>query len=234
MQTGEIEDALIVTADKPRFTWSPSKLMDFETCPSMYAAKHYYKTIPYEETVHTIWGTRCHKQAELAMLDQECEDLEAYEVVRDYVRVLKTLPGERLVEYQISLDENWKPCAWEDGTGRMIVDLAIKDGKTLKCYDWKTGKMKDDPIQMQIYAYCLAILFPDVEDFDFRYIWLKDKKTTGFKLNRKDLLPVAKDVRARIARMKEAWDSENFRMKKNGLCKQWCGNKECPYCGAYK
>ena len=219
--------------ETPRFTWSPSKLMSFETCPAKFAAESYYKTVPYQETVHTIWGTRVHKQAELAMLNEECEDLEAYVVVRDYVRVLKQLPGQRLVEYQISLDENWKPCEWAEGTARMIVDLAIisPDGKSLKCYDWKTGKIKDDPIQMQIYSYCLAIMFPDVQDFDFKYIWLKDKTTTGFKLNRADLLPVAKDVRTRVARMKQAWDNENFNMRKNGLCKQWCGNKACPYSG---
>jgi hypothetical protein len=217
----------------PRFTWSPSKLMDFETCPAMYGAKHFYKTVPYEETVHTIWGTRVHKQAELAMLDQDCEDLEAYEMVRDYVRLLKTVPGQRLVEYQMSLDENWKPVEWEGAVGRMILDLGIisEDGKTLKGFDWKTGKMKNDMVQMQIYAYVLAIMFPEIQTFDMKYIWLKEKKTTGFKLERKDLVPVAQDIRARIKRMKQAWDAENFPMRKGYLCRKWCGNKGCPYNG---
>ena len=231
-QTGKLDKTLItVNPEVPRFTWSPSKLMDFECCPTMYAAKHFYKTVPYEETVHTIWGTRVHQAAEYYMTGVEIEDLEAFEVVAPYVRLLSNLPGERFVEHKMSLDDNWKPCAWEDGTGRMILDLGFKDGKSIKAYDWKTGKVKDDMVQMQIYAYVLAILNPEVEEFDFKYIWLKEKKTTGFKCSRKDLLPIAKDIRERIKRMKTACDEENFSMRKNGLCRNWCGHMGCPYNG---
>jgi hypothetical protein len=232
MQTGKLDSSLLPPAGTaPRFTWSPSKLMSFETCPAKFAAESYYKTVPYTESVQSIWGTRVHKTAEDFMAGIEVTDLEAFEMVKPFVKLLDTLPGERLIEYKIALDENWKPCEWADGTARMILDLGLKDGKLLRAYDYKTGKMKDDPIQMQIYAYALAILFPDVETFDFRYIWLKDKKTTGFKLERREILPVAKDVRQRVRRMKEAWDAENFPMRKNGLCKQWCGHVGCPYSG---
>lgn len=222
---------VVVNPDTPKFTWSPSKLSDFETCPYMFGAKHYYKTVPYEETVHTIWGTRVHREAELYMLGKDFEDVEAFNAVQPYVRLLSQLPGERLIEHKIALDDGWKPCEWQDGTARMIVDFAVKHENTIKAFDYKTGKVKEDDSQMKIYAYALAILHPDVEVFDFKYVWIKEQKITGFRMLRRELLPVAKDIRERVKRMKQAWDSENFPMRKNGLCRQWCGAKDCAYCG---
>jgi len=215
-----------------RFTWSPSKLMTFETCPMKFAAESYYKTVPYSETVQSIWGTRVHQAAE-DFFNGKTPEPEAFKMVESYCKLLDKLPGERLVEHKISLTADWKPAVWGSGDEslRCILDLGFKHEDTLRCYDWKTGKVKDDPIQMQIYCYALAILYPDVQKFDFRYIWLKEKTTTGFQIERKDILPIAKDVRARVARMKEAWDNENFTMRKNGLCRQYCGATECPNCG---
>ena len=217
----------------PKFTWSPSKVMTFDTCPMKFAAESYYKTVPYEESEQSIWGTLVHRQAELFMLGEPIENESAWQIVKPYCELLARVPGQRLVEYKIALDSQWKPCEWDDGTARMILDLGIisPDGKTLKGFDWKTGKMKDDQTQMRIYAYALAILFPEVQTFDMKYIWLKDKATTGFKIERKEILPIAQDVRAKVAKMKDCWDREDFRMKKNGLCRSWCGAMDCIYNG---
>jgi hypothetical protein len=207
--------------------------MTFETCPMKFAAESYYKTVPYTESVQSIWGTRVHKAAEDFMNGLPVTDPDAYKVVEEYCVALDRLPGDRLVEHKISLDDKWRPAVWDSGNEslRCILDLGFKHNDTLKCYDWKTGKVKDDPIQMQIYAVALAILYPDVNSFDFRYIWLKERATSGFKLERKDLMPVAKDVMARVVRMKECWINEEFRMIRNGLCRSWCQAKECIHCG---
>ena len=227
----------------PPFTWSPSKLATFETCPMKYAAEYVYKTVPYQETVHTIWGNRVHKEAELFFKGTPGTDAEAFAPVKPYCDLLGKLPGKRLVEYRIGFDANWKPIAvppenkpweWGNTVGRMAVDLAIVDGTTLRGFDWKTGKQKDDNTQLQINTLCLAMLHPEVQEFDLRYVWLKDKKTTGFKLTRKELLPVYKDIKSRVARMKDAHESETFVSRRQGLCKSYCGAYDCPFCGGKK
>jgi hypothetical protein len=222
---------IIERSDMPRFTWSPSKLMTFETCPQKFAAESWYRTVPYEETEATIWGVRVHKAAEDHLNGCDVTDPEAFYVVKPYLNLLDRLPGERLVEYRIGLGADWKPCGWDEAEARMIVDLAIKDGTTLKVFDWKTGKMKDDVTQMQIYAYALFITFPEVEFIDCKYIWLKEKKSTGFAVAKKDILPIAKDIRERVKRLRTACEFENFPMRKSGLCKRYCGAVDCPYNG---
>jgi hypothetical protein len=237
------EVATVPKTKGPKFAWSPSKLACFELCPAKFAAEYFYKTVPYTETVHTLWGNRVHSESERFMKKQSSTDPEALECVAPFLNVLDRLPGQRYVEYRIGLTEAWKPVAvpitnkpwdWGDAIGRMAVDLAIINGKVLKGFDYKTGKMKDDESQLRINALCVALLHPEVEEFDMKYIWLKDKKTTGFKLNRKDLVPVYKDIKSRVGRLKEAWDSEVFVARKNYLCESWCGNAKCPFNGGRK
>lgn len=215
----------------PRFTWSPSKIADFDNCPAQYAAKHYYKTIPYTETEATIWGTRVHAEAERFMRGEESTDPDAFTPVEKWVRVLSRLPGERFVEHKMSVGEDWKQVEWDDAEGRMIVDLAILNDEELLIYDWKTGKLKSDETQMKIYSLIMAMQFPQVQKIKYKYIWLKDGKTTGGELSRPELIKIALYLKAKLKEMKTAWENENFAMKKNGLCKGWCENYSCPHNG---
>jgi hypothetical protein len=240
---GEYAMSKTVTPPKAEtlaFTWSPSKLACFELCPVKYAAEYCYKTVPYQETIHTIWGNRVHSEAERFMKKEVSTDAEALAVVLPYLTLLDNLPGQRYIEYRIGVTENWKPLAvpvtnkpwdWGETVGRMAVDLAIVNGKVLQGFDWKTGKMKDDDTQLKINALCLALLHPEIDEFDMKYIWLKAKKTTGFKLQRKDLVAVYKNIKGRVGRLKEAFDSEVFIARKNYLCKSWCDVTDCAHCG---
>ena len=226
----------------PPFTWSPSKLASFEQCGFKFAAEYRYKTVPYQETVHTIWGNKVHKEGELGLKDLPSVDEEAFRVVEPYVKVFKTFPGTRLIEFRMGLTKDWKAVEcpnipdkpWEWGTeakGRMTLDLGFLQGPAFKGYDWKSGKQKDEMLQLQIYALTIALLYPQVQNLELKYIWLKDRTTTGFDCSRKDLLPIFKDVKERVVRMEEAWQSENWRMSPSGLCKSWCGAMECQHNG---
>ena len=226
----------------PPFTWSPSKLNSFEQCGFKFAEEYYYKSIPYQETVHTIWGNKIHKEAELALKGQKSVDAEAFRAVEPYVTLLDRLPGDRLIEFRMGLTAGWKAVEcpnipakpWEWGTeakGRMTLDLGFLNGDTFKGFDWKSGKQKDEMLQLQIYALTIALLYPQVQNLELKYIWLKDRTTTGFDCSRKDLLPIFKDVKERVERMEEAWQSENWRMSPSGLCKAWCSAVKCPHCG---
>lgn len=221
--------------DTPRFSWSFSALNDFETCPFQYAAKRFYKTLPHEETEATLWGTRVHEYAENVLKGNTLAfDETISKLVGPYCDLILNAGGELLVEKQLAVGEDWKPCGWEDGWGRGIIDaVVIKEGKA-RIFDWKTGKVKDDTLQLKIFCLFLALHRPDIKEFDAKFIWLKHGTVTGLAkpLTRSELMPVIKDLKAKIARIQEAWASENFRMKQGGLCRKWCGAKECPHAGA--
>lgn len=216
----------------PPFTWSPSKLSCFEICPEKYAAEYVYKTLPYQATAATIWGKRLHKAAEIFLKKKAVEDEEAFKVVEPYVRLVSKIPGYRYVEYKMAVNRDWEQCAWSEGVGRMVLDFgASPAARTFLALDWKSGKMKDDPTQMQIYAVVLAKRLPFIDEFDMRYVGLKTKQITGFKVTREGLISIEAGIKERLSRMQDAHETENFNARRNGLCRDWCGNTLCPHCG---
>ena len=166
------------------------------------------------------------------MKGQACTDAEAVAIMDPYVQLLSRIEGTRFVEYKIAVDANWREASWFKAVGRMVLDFGVKNNTSFRGFDYKIGKMKVDLTQMQIYAVAISYLFSDVQDFAMRYIWIKERKTTGFQVSRAELAPIETDIRERLARMQDAHENEVFNARKNGLCRQWCRNVDCPHCGA--
>ena len=126
-----------------------------------------------------------------------------------------------------------RSCYYTGGcSGRGVIDVAvIKDG-VAKIYDWKTGKVKIDETQLKIFCLFLALVQKDIQQFEARFIWLKDDSVSApIILNRSEIFPILKDVLARVERMEQAWNAEIFQARTSGLCKNYCGVTECAHCG---
>ena len=231
-KNGEIDlQGQEITVAQPKFTWSPTKLQAFDTCPYQYAAKYFYNSLPYEETEATKWGNRVHKAAEDYLKGGMPYDPEAFEQVAKWVKVIEKIPGERFVEEKISVDERLMPCDYESGEGRMIADVYVLNGENLFIADWKTGKVKDDHFQLKVYALLLALKHPQVKKITYKYIWTKTGQVTGGELVKQDLVEIAKELKAKLSLVKQAWEHENYPQRPSGLCKNWCGVTDCPHCG---
>lgn len=214
-----------------KFSWSYTALTDFESCPYAYAQKKVYKTVIQQETEATIWGTRCHEVAEKILKGQPVDDPEVVRLIERYTNLLKNLPGEHVVEAKYAVTKGWKTCDWWSGWGRGVIDFAAVHGDRAWLFDWKTGKVKDDPLQLKIFCLFLALHFPEVKHFQAKFIWLKEGQVTGLDLERSELLGVIKEVQDRVSRMATAWECENFPQRKNGLCGRWCDVLDCPHNG---
>ena len=225
---------LPVAFKTPKFSWSYSAMNDFETCPLKYAGSRYYKTVKFEETKEILWGNRKHKANEYALKGTAFED--GGLVDWKYVNALKAASegGELLVEQQYAINRNLLPVGWfaQDAWGRGVIDVAvIKDG-VAKIYDWKTGRVKLDELQLKIFCLFLALVRKDIQQFEARFIWLKDDSVSApIILNRSEIFPILKDVLARVERMEQAWNAEIFQARTSGLCKNYCGVEECPHNG---
>ena len=213
------------------WSWSYSSLAEFEICPMKMAAQRFYKTVKQQDTEATIWGKRVHTAAEQAMKHQHIEDTEAFKVVEPWINVLWKHPGARFIEEMFCLND-WKLVdGRENAECTAFVDLGLMHKDKLDIYDYKTGRMKDDITQLKFYCLLFALKHPHLQKFNAKYIWLKENRTTGFEMERKDLVPVFAELKERVARMKQAYDTENFVAKRNGLCRKWCAVYDCPYCG---
>ena len=227
-----------VVATTPPFSWSFSQLSQFETCPFQWAEERYYHNVPRQETEATIWGTRVHKAFE----DYVNSDGDIVPPLDDFMGGLKYAQAlvaakqkgaEVLCEFQMSLDRRLTPVGWKGAWARGVADVVIiKDG-VCRIWDWKTGRKKDDLTQLLIFCAFIAQYRKDINEFQAEFIWLKDGVKAGMAapISRKDLLPVWRDILARVAKMEQCVKDEMFIKRPNGLCKRWCGATNCPHCG---
>jgi hypothetical protein len=218
-----------VNAKGKRFSWSFSAINDFLTCPAQYAAKRYYCTVDFEDTVATIWGTRVHDAFE-KRLKHGTPLPEGMEQWEKYARVMEAKPGVLTAEEKITYNLQAEQTSWfgKDAWARGAIDVLIIDGDTAYIYDWKTGKQKDNLLQLQIFMWFIAHKYPQVENFVTRFVWLKTGKVTGEDFTRSAHLESIEQLLGQhLTRMSTAWREKVFQPFESGLCRGWCPVEDC-------
>lgn len=213
--------------------WSYSSLTDFEGCPRRYHLIRDLKVVPFQETEATRHGNEVHKALELRLKDKTPLP-DAY---ADYEPIAAKLdkPGV-FTEQQIALTRNLKPCGWWDKEAwvRGIIDVGVKAKSTVLLADYKTGKVKPDSSQLDLFAALKMQEDPSVQKAKTMFIWLKFNKTTTANVHRDDLPTIWEGFIQRVQRLENAYDKDKWVPRPSGLCKQWCpvGKKHCEFCGS--
>ena len=215
-----------------KFTWSFSRLRNFETCPKRHLEIDILKN--YREEIAPggplEWGGRVHKALELALgkgvpLPPEMKDYQKY------VDMVGKLPGKLFVEqkYAITVDfgptQYFAPNVWYRGIGD-VVKIAGTRGTIL---DWKTGAIKVDSVQLMLMAQCLFSHFPQIQRVHTGYIWLKDDATTVEVYDRRDMASSWVGLLDRVAQLEHAAATQSYPPKPSGLCIRWCPVVSCPH-----
>ena len=212
-----------------KFSWSPSAINDFLTCPLQYAAKRYYETLPFIETQALRDGNIEHKHLE-NRLKLKTPLPKGFDRGEKYCQALEKT-GKVTAEFELALAEDKTFTSWRKGFGRLKIDALVKKKNKLSIIDWKTGKPKDDLLQLKIYAAVLSLLYPDIEVFNTRYVWLKFDHTSGAEFYKDEIPGIWQEIDGHIDRMKQAWLEEDFQPRPSGLCRNYCAVSACEYCG---
>lgn len=233
----------------PRFTWSYSQLSTFLQCPARWAAEKYYKTVPYIESEAQKYGNLVHSALEHAVLGRATaaeqkliSDINAGKYVRALENV-RSQGAEIHVEKEMCFTNKLKFCGWWDNSivwYRGKADVLVVNRNKLTVWDYKTGAVKPDLLQLRMMCAFAALYFPQIEIFDGKLLFLAHDKIEGLErpLTRAELKPILTEVISIVRRMEAAWESETFPCRKSGLCRPngrgyaGCGNKACPHAGA--
>jgi hypothetical protein len=220
-----------------KFSWSFSAINDFDTCPEQYAAKRYYETVKFTDTVATLWGTRVHDAAEHRLGPSKVPlHKDMPEVLETFCRVMEGQGGILIPEAEITYNLDAEITGWfaKDAWARCKVDVLIINGDTAYIYDWKTGKKKDNLLQLQIFMWFVAHKYPEVENFITRFIWLKEgitERVSGEDFTRMEHLNgIEVMLGEKLSRMGTSWREEVFQAKPSGLCHGWCPVDKCVHC----
>ena len=216
--------------------WSYTSLTGFETCPRQYFHQKIAKDIPFTETEAMRFGNQVHKSLEDYVRDKKPMPPEHSPYAAVGEKFLD-MPGTKVVEKEMCVTNEWQPTdysyrnpsAWCRGKG----DIIVLQGDKMFIGDYKTGKVKDDPSQMQLMTVLGFMHYPEVQVSVTSFIWLKQQPAqyTMQVYKREDMPSMKAEFERRVEAMALAHESENFPPRPSGLCKAHCPVKQCGYYG---
>ena len=214
---------------------SYSRLSTFEQCQAKFDYLYVTKNVKDQGNEVSAYGNRVHEVLELYGKNELAGELgiEAKQTLQRWgglVDKINSRAGDKYYEYQMAINKNREPVDWFSGDAyfRSIADVLIVDGSTAYCLDYKTGKIKYNPTQLQLFAAMVFQHFPEVSTVKTSFIWLMHDKLDNTTYERRHLQSLWNGLQPRLDMVKEVVDLGVFKTKPSGLC-PWCPAKEiCP------
>lgn len=211
-----------------------SKMMDYETCPRQYEAKHVLKTVKFQQNEAAKWGDYVHKCLEnyIRYGTPLPSNAKMYQAYADAIYAKWPDAQQVIAERQIALNPYLMETGYFDGDVwiRAKLDVTVLRSGEAIVLDWKTGKIKDDPKQLMFYALLVMCLYPDVQRVRAGFVWLKDgvmSPPATFHRNQFDqMLGVWV---GKYTKIKDAHESGVFPPRPSGLCNGWCDVTSCEH-----
>lgn len=222
-----------LTAKKP-FSWSYSALKNFRTCQLRHQQVDRLKAFK-EDSEQLRWGNTLH-----GALAKSIRDGSALPTVmqhyRNYVETARR-HGQHgwavSTELKLAFSRTIAPTSYFDGATwfRGVVDVLFLQPPIAMMWDWKTGKVLEDLIQLGLFAQMVFAHHPEVEQVDTAYVWLANDALTHETWTRADMAKVWNDVMPDVKKMEEAYNTDVYHPMPGGLCKNYCPVDSCQYHG---
>lgn len=225
------------SAYRKPFAWSYSKLKNFEVCPKKHYEVDVVKSVKEEESEALLWGNTLHTAA-ARRLDKGVKLPDGMELVEDWCKkIIGDGTSTILVEQQLAINKDFGKCDWfgKQAWYRAIVDVAKimgeGDRQMALAIDWKTGKIKEDGVQLALTAACIFAHHPGVQKIRTHFVWVAHGADTRADFAREDMPGMWRSIWPRIEQLKHAYDTTSYPAKPGGLCKRWCPVDTCPHHG---
>lgn len=224
------------------FNWSFSKLMMFEQCALRFKFKYVDRVPepPPKPDNPMERGNREHKRLEDYTLSRTstltgCEGkaTDEFKGVLDEIRSLISV-GQGTAEQDWFFDSDWKPTTRENVWLWLKLDAFVHDDTSAVAVDYKTGKSVYKAVehaqQLQLYAACLALKYPDIHHITTE-LWYLDEGHV--KTNRFSSEEAVRLVNRFDQRADAMYSARYFRANSSKQTCRWCpyganGNGHCP------
>ena len=217
------------------FSWSFSKLRNFETCPRQYNEIEVLKNFQKEESTELREGFAVHKAlANRLKNGVPLPPTMPYETWANYV-LDKDTPY--VVEEKLAITEKFKSCSYFDKQKpvwlRTVADVLLVGNTRAHIIDWKTGKIKPEMDQLMLIATCTMVHYPKVFDITAELVWLGFNTKTTMECTVKDIAEFWNDgpIFERVDKLQAAHETGIFPPKKSGLCRNHCAVTSCEFNG---
>lgn len=215
-----------------RLSHSHSAITLFENCPYRYFHQRVAKTVEDKGGEASLYGERIHSALELKLK----EDAELPQEAKHYApltdSVKRAAEGAQLyVEQELTLNDNLTPTGWWDADAwlRSKLDVLIISGDSAIVMDWKTGKRKPDFSQLELFALQVFKHYPEVQKVKTSFVWLKTLEIDSETFFRAEAHDMWVKLLARIQRIQDALEYDNWPAKPSGLCRFCPARHLCDY-----
>jgi predicted RecB family nuclease len=223
---------------RPVMPLSFSRLSVFEQCQARFDYQYVSKRVQDQPNEASAYGDRVHKTLEaigkassqspaagdaakaMATTDEEKQTVKRWGPLVDSIMAK---PGQKWFEHQMAVDRALQPVGWFDkGVWiRSIADVLVVDGDTAYVLDWKSGKVKDNPTQLQLFAAMVMWHFPQVQKVKTSFVWLMYDEVTNSHYERRYLDALWRALEPRFTNVQDTIDLGVFKTTPSGLC-PWC------------
>ncbi len=212
--------------------WSHSALNMYENCPYKYAQIKFYKKIKDVYGAEAKEGNIIHERLENRLLKKvPLTGMDArYETL---CKIIEQAPGELHPECKFTLTRGMKKTTFfaKNAWFRGIIDVLKVNGDKAWIGDWKTGKVKNEYDQLELFAGIVFIYYPEVKEIKANYIWLKSMEFSPTQsYTRESLHQIWSKHLPRALALEQAANEENWPTKVSGLCKSYCIVNELGKC----
>jgi hypothetical protein len=223
----------VTTYNKPKpFAWSYSKLKNFESCPKRHWHLDIAKDVKEEEGEALIFGNELHK-AMARRVEAGTALPQHFREYEPWAAKVSTPGGKLLVEQKFAIAADFSPVEFfaRNVWFRGIADVLRIHGPVALVIDWKTGKIKEDSVQLALTAQCVFSHYPDVHAVRTEFVWLAEDATTRADFKRGDMPAFWADLWPRISALEQAHKLTEYPAKPGALCRRWCPVTKCPHHG---
>ena len=208
---------------------SYSSLKAFENCALAFEQLRILKMYPYVQGKETEFGDIVHKDIEnyLKLGSELGPEALPYKDKIDTIR--KGVAGlEFVVEEQLVITSNLKPTTWwaKNAWFRAKIDwMLFNNAEHAIMFDWKTGKKRPDPFQLEVFAILVFLIYPEVKKVSSAYVWLKENPkdliTRETYTREADFTKLLVNLLRKTTRVERAIKANVYPARPSGLC-GWC------------
>ena len=219
--------------DRRPVRWSYTFLNLYEDiCPHQAYRKYILRDIPYVESPAAKKGNDIHTALEHRVgggkpLPPEMEAYEKFAVAFD--------GRKTAVEKKLGVTITGKATGFfdQDCWGRGKADLTLVNGKVGYILDWKRGRMRDNPFELEVQAMFLKCKYPTLQKIVGSYVWLKEDRI-GQLHDLSDFRRTAEEIQQLVMLIERDKEAEKFEKRPGGLCSRWCEVTTCEHNGRYE
>ena len=210
-------------------------LKAFENCPfkgyRMYIAKDLPRTkateaMTWGQDVHKALDARISKDTPLPATMIQFEPMAA--AIKSFPSAMPVeVPPHVYTEEKLGVNKSGQGVGFfdDDVFGRGVIDVLMVRAPIAVIVDWKTGKRREDPAELEIFAMLLQATRPHIATILGTYEWLQEGEV-GKMYDLSDTGTTWKAVNKQMQEITKMQKTLDFPKTPNPLC-GWCPVLDC-------